>query len=107
MPKPDKHVFVCTQHRAPGHPRGSCGTKGCTDVMTEFMNEIQKRNLFETIGLTNTGCLGPCMLGASVLVYPDGIMYGEVKKEQVKTIVEKHLLGGEPVKELQVPTEVW
>lgn len=107
MPKPQKHVFVCTQNRPIGHPRGSCASSGCADVMNEFMIEIQTRNLFEQIGLTNTGCMGPCMLGPSVLVYPEGVMYGNVSKKDVKTIIEEHLLGGEPVTRLQVPAEVW
>jgi (2Fe-2S) ferredoxin len=107
MPRPEKHVFICTQNRPQGHPRGSCGAKGCADVMNEFMNEIQSRNLFEKIGLTNTGCMGPCMFGTSVLVYPEGIMYGNVTKEDVKTIIEEHLLGGKPVEALKVPPEVW
>ncbi len=107
MPRPDQHVFVCTQNRPQGHPRGSCGSSGCAAVMNEFMNEIQNRNLFEKIALTNTGCLGPCMMGPSVLVYPEGIMYGKVKPSDVKGIIEQHLLGGEPVAKLVVPKEVW
>ena len=107
MPRPEKHVFVCTQNRPQGHPRGSCGASGSADVMNEFINEIQARNLFEKIGLTNTGCMGPCMMGPSVLVYPEGVMYGPVTKEDVKTIIEQHLLGGTAVASLQVPAEVW
>jgi (2Fe-2S) ferredoxin len=75
--------------------------------MNEFMNEIQARNLFEKIGLTNTGCMGPCIMGPSVLVYPEGVMYGKLKKEDVKTIIEQHLIGGEPVASLVVSKEVW
>ncbi|MGZ5051835.1 MAG: (2Fe-2S) ferredoxin domain-containing protein [Methylobacter sp.] len=107
MPKPLKHVFVCTQNRPIGHPRGSCAVNGCAEVMNEFMNEIQSRNLFDKIALTNTGCMGPCSLGPSVLVYPDGVMYGRVGKDDVKTIIEQHLLGGTPVESLKVPAEVW
>jgi len=107
MPRPEKHVFVCTQNRPDGHPRGSCGAKGCADVMNEFMNQIQAQNLFDKIALTNTGCLGPCMMGPSVLVYPDGVMYGKLTKDDVKTIIEQHLLGGTPVESLLVPAEVW
>lgn len=107
MPRPEKHVFICTQNRPQGHPRGSCGAKGCADVMNEFMNEIQSRNLFEKICLTNTGCMGPCMSGTNVLVYPEGIMYGNVTKDDVKTIIDEHLLGGKPVDALKVPPEVW
>ena len=107
MPRPDKHVFICTQNRPQGHPRGSCSSKGCTDIMTEFMNEIQSRNLFEKIGLTNTGCMGPCMMGPSILVYPEGIMYGNLQKSDVKNIIEQHLLGNKPVTDLMVPAEIW
>ena len=107
MPKPEKHVFVCTQNRPQSHPRGSCGSNGCAEVMNEFMNEIQNRNLFDKIALTNTGCLGPCSFGASVLVYPEGIMYGKVTKDDVKTIIEKHLLANVPVEILKMPKEIW
>ena len=107
MPRPEKHVFVCTQTRPQGHPRGSCANSGCAEIMNEFLNEIQGRNLFEKIALTNTGCMGPCMMGPSVLVYPEGIMYGKLKNDDVKTIIDQHLLGGEPVASLMVSAEIW
>jgi (2Fe-2S) ferredoxin len=40
-------------------------------------------------------------------VYPEGVLYGRVKKTDVKTIIEQHLLGGEPVTDLRVPAEIW
>lgn len=107
MPKPQKHVFVCVQHRPDGHPRGSCSRHGCDEVMNTFLEEVQKRNLFDKIAVTNTGCLGPCAFGASVLVYPDGVMYGKVGKEDVAAIIDEHLLGNEPVERLKVPPFVW
>ena len=75
--------------------------------MNEFMNEIQSQNLFEKIALTTTGCMGPCMIGPRVLVYPEGVMYGTLKKEDVKTIIAQHLLGGTPVAELMVLADIW
>jgi (2Fe-2S) ferredoxin len=68
---------------------------------------MQKRNLFEKIALTSTGCLGPCTTGPNVLVYPEGVMYGKVTKGDVKTIIDGHLLGGAPVADLQVPKDIW
>jgi (2Fe-2S) ferredoxin len=47
------------------------------------------------------------MAGPSVLVYPEGVLYGRIKKTDVKTIVEQHLVGGTPVAELQVPADIW
>ncbi|MDD3517471.1 MAG: (2Fe-2S) ferredoxin domain-containing protein [Chromatiales bacterium] len=108
MPKPQKHVFVCVQGRPPGHPRGSCaGERGSPAVMEEFLNQVQIRNLFDRVQVTNTGCLGPCFNGASVLVYPDGVMYGGVTREDVNAIIDEHLLGGTPVERLLMPAEVW
>lgn len=107
MPKPLKHVFVCTQSRPPGHPRGSCQRQGCMSVMDEFIQEMQRRNLFAQIAVTNAGCLGPCQYGANVLIYPDGVMYGKVTREDVKIIIDEHLLGGQIIQHLCVPTEVW
>lgn len=107
MPKPNKHVFVCTQGRPQGHPRGSCVEKGCAAIMEAFINEITARQLFDSIAVTNTGCIGPCMFGPNVLVYPEGVMYGQVTPGDVAEIVEKHLLGDEQVERLKVPAEVW
>jgi len=45
------------------------------------------------IALTGCGCLGTCSSGPSVLVYPEGVMYGGVGKDDVATIIEEHLLA--------------
>jgi (2Fe-2S) ferredoxin len=107
MPQPSQHVFVCAQRRDPGHPRGSCFQNDCDEVMNAFLAEVQKRNLFDPVAVTNTGCLGPCGFGASVLVYPEGVMYGKVTKDDVPAIIDQHLLGGMPVERLKVPPFIW
>ncbi|MGB0684389.1 MAG: (2Fe-2S) ferredoxin domain-containing protein [Magnetovibrionaceae bacterium] len=107
MARPEKHVLVCVQGRPPGHPRGSCQATGSADLFAEFMGQMEKRQLWGRFAVTSTGCLGPCHLGASVLVYPEGIMYGQVKPEDVNEIFDKHLLEGEPIERLKVPADVW
>lgn len=107
MPKPESHVFVCTQGRPPGHPRGSCAEKNTGEVMEEFLWQVQSRNLFGKIQVTATGCLGPCPMGGTVLVYPEGVMYGQVGKADVAAIIDEHLLGGKPVERLKMPEDVW
>lgn len=107
MPRPTKHVFVCTQQRPPDHPRGSCAPQGGGEVFDAFLTELQRRNLFGGLQITATGCLGPCTAGPSVLVYPEGVMYGGVRKADVAEILERHLLGDEPLERLQVPAELW
>jgi (2Fe-2S) ferredoxin len=107
MPKPKKHVFVCTQNRGPGHPRGSCQQNNCGEIVDEFMLEFQQRDLHVNYALTFTGCIGPCGNGPSVLVYPEGIMYGKVTRQDVKAIIDEHLLGDQPVERLKMPADIW
>ena len=107
MPKPQKHVFVCSQSRPQGHPRGSCADKGCNEVLQTFWQELQSRNAFDEVAVTYSGCLGPCDQGPNVLVYPEGVLYGKVSKEDVKEIFDSHLLADEPVERLRVAGNIW
>jgi (2Fe-2S) ferredoxin len=76
-------------------------------VVDEFTKQWQQRQLFTQVAVTPTGCLGPCSIGPSVLVYPEGVMYGNVTKADVNEIFESHLIGGKPVERLIAPESVW
>lgn len=97
-----RHVFVCVQNRPAGHPRGSCQSKSSTNLYQEFSDEFTRRDIWGQVRLTLTGCLGPCAHGPSVLVYPDGVLYGGVGMEDVAPIVEEHLVQGQPVSRLAI-----
>ncbi|WP_428239431.1 (2Fe-2S) ferredoxin domain-containing protein [Gynuella sp.] len=107
MPKPVHHVFVCIQNRDPGHPRGSCSHASDSNLMELFGNAIAKRGQFGRIALSASSCIGPCHIGPSVLVYPEGILYAEVGADDVDSIVEQHLINGEILEHKQAPAEVW
>lgn len=108
MPKPRKHVLVCVQGRPPGHPRGSCQDRGCQAVYQKFSEEFQSRNLWASgYLLTNTGCLGPCHLGPTVIVYPEGRMYTGLTPDDVATLIDADLMFDQPVERLLAPAEVW
>jgi (2Fe-2S) ferredoxin len=107
MAHPTRHVFVCNQQRPPQHPRGSCAAKGASAVLQAFWAEQQKRNAFDTVAVTYSGCIGPCDGGSNVLVYPEGVLYQRVTPDDVSEIFEQHLLKGEPVARLQAAPGVW
>lgn len=107
MPRPERHVFVCVNDRPPTHPKGSCGARGGGDVLRAFAEELDRKMLRGRMALTATGCLGPCDQGANVLVYPEGVMYARVGRDDVAEIVEKHLVGGEPIARLLIPPGYW
>nr|VFJ62360.1 MAG: (2Fe-2S) ferredoxin [Candidatus Kentron sp. FM]VFJ77150.1 MAG: (2Fe-2S) ferredoxin [Candidatus Kentron sp. FM]VFK22604.1 MAG: (2Fe-2S) ferredoxin [Candidatus Kentron sp. FM] len=107
MPRPSKHVFICTRSRPADDPTGSCNHSGADEVVEEFMAQFQARNLWQDFVFTKTGCLGYCQFGPTVLVYPDGVLYGKVTKADVTAIIDEHLMAGKPVERLQVPADVW
>ncbi len=82
-----------------------CGGTGCTSsgslaVQKAFTENIEAFGLSEEVKLVQTGCFGLCALGPVVIVYPDGTFYSRVTPEDVKEIVEEHLLKGRIVERL-------
>ena len=82
-----------------------CGGTGCTSsgsqtLQKAFNESIEKFGLGEEVKLVQTGCFGLCALGPVVIIYPDGTFYSRVTPEDVKEIVEEHLLKGRIVERL-------
>ncbi len=69
--------------------------------MGVFSEQFEQKGLWGRFLLTSTGCIGACDAGPSVLVYPEGILYGKVTKEDVAAIIDEHLLGDKPVERLK------
>jgi (2Fe-2S) ferredoxin len=107
MPHPARHVFVCAQQRPPGHPRGSCAASGANALLQAFWGEQQKRQAYDTVAVTYSGCLGPCDGGPNVLVYPEGVLYQKVSPTDVAEIFDQHLEKGEPVGRLRASPATW
>jgi (2Fe-2S) ferredoxin len=106
MARPQYHLFICSTVRPPGHPRGSCGDRGCREVLDEFMFQQQQRQLPHVM-ITACGCLGPCGQGPNILIYPEGTFYGGVTRADVATIFEQHLVAGDVVERLKVAADLW
>ena len=82
-----------------------CGGTGCTSsgsqkINAEFEAQLKNYGLEDEIKLVQTGCFGLCALGPIVIIYPEGTFYSMVKPEDVKEIVEEHLLKGRVVTRL-------
>ena len=107
MPKPKFHILVCTNSRPPGHPKPSCGSAGSAGILMAFNMGLMERGIQPgEVLVTNSGCLGPCEQGPTVVVYPSGTWYTQVKEEQVAVILDEHIGKGTPAESLK-PDSVW
>lgn len=100
MAKFEKHIFVCTNQRAAGHPRGCCDPSGEGALHKRFKVALAKRGIKATVRANKSGCLDQCELGPTVVVYPEATWYGHVTEEDVDEIIDSHIIGGKPVERL-------
>lgn len=102
MVKPKYHIFVCSSSRINGQQKGFCLQKNSVEIISNFMEELEERELSGEVLVTNTGCLAICDKGPIVIVYPDNVWYGAVTPEDVEEIMDIHIEGGKVVERLAI-----
>lgn len=100
----DIHIFVCTNERK-GSEKRSCGELHGLDLVTEFKKQLKNCNVKIKTRANKSGCLGICDFGPTVVIYPEGTFYVNVNKEDVREIVESHLLYQRKVERLLLQKE--
>lgn len=93
-----KHVFICTNDK--DAPKKSCGSIHGMELVEAFKASIKEKGLQLDIRAQKSGCLDICAFGPSMVVYPEGVWYGNVQLSDVEEIVESHLVNNEPVDRL-------
>jgi (2Fe-2S) ferredoxin len=102
MPPPyERHVFVCTNRRPDGSPRGCCATKGGEELRLALKKEVDAQGI-KGVRINGAGCLDACERGAAVVVYPDNVWYEGVTPADVGQLVKEHLGQGQPVERLKL-----
>jgi len=97
------HVFVCTGK--------SCSARDSAEVLEAFERDLTERGLLfgreakgknprGSIIVTSCASVGFCSIGPAVMIYPDGVWYAQVRSEDVREIIDEHLLGGNVVNRL-------
>jgi NADH-quinone oxidoreductase subunit F len=73
---------------------------GARAVHEELIQEIKKKGLSGEVSVLETGSLGITGMGVVLVVYPEGLYYANVTKDDVAELVDEQLLKGRLVKRL-------
>jgi (2Fe-2S) ferredoxin len=95
------HVFFCTNRREDGGCCEDFGAQGLRDYAKE---KVKKLGLAAPGGvrINNAGCLNRCAEGPVIVVYPEGVWYTYVDREDIDEIIEQHLRNGRVVERLRL-----
>ena len=52
--------------------------------------------------VSQAGCLDQCEHGPVVVIYPEGVWYGNVTETDLDEIIQAHLIEGRPVERLRL-----
>ena len=95
----DKHVFVCLNERAPGHPRGCCKEKGAVQLRAYMKQQALEAGL-DGVRINQALCLDRCELGPNMVIYPEGTWYRFENEADIDEIIHTHLIQDERVDRL-------
>lgn len=88
-----RHILVCTGPRCGGE-------RGSGRVRSELRREFVRQAVPPDVKDTECICFGLCSYGPNVIIYPDGVVYGGVRPQDVAEIVREHIGRGRVVERL-------
>ncbi len=95
-----KHVFICTNDK--DAPKKCCGSQRGMELVDAFKASLTEKGLQKEIRAQKSGCLDVCAFGPGLVVYPEGVFYGNVTPADVEEIVNSHLVNDVPVERLKL-----
>ena len=101
-----RHIFMCTNVRPEGHPRGSCSARaaeaGGVEKLRGYMREKARQLGIENIRCNAAGCLDRCEFGPNMVIYPEGVWYRYESAQDLDEILETHIKNGGRVSRLML-----
>ncbi len=79
--------------------------RGASEVFSHLSQEIKSFGLEDEISLSMVADIGRSDAAPLVIVYPEAVVYGPVKPDDVRFLVEEHLYKGRIASKLQAPTK--
>ena len=89
-----KHILVCTTQK-----ERHCGSKGGEELFIAFKKGVNERKLNDVL-VSRTGCTHQHHCGPTVIIYPDGVWYKEVRIDDIDEILNEHVLNNKIIQRL-------
>lgn len=88
-----RHVFLCA------------GAKCCDPAVGEeawlhLKKRLPELGLDGVVARTKVHCLRLCAAGPVAVVYPEGVWYGHLRRDNLERVLQQHLVDGEVVRDL-------
>ncbi len=93
IPPQQRHVLACLGPR--------CTSRDAANLYIHLHKRLRDRGLWGSDGVNavQTGCLSPCNLGPTMVVYPESVWYCGLTEKAIDCIVDEHFGGGGVVEE--------
>ncbi|MGD2082577.1 MAG: (2Fe-2S) ferredoxin domain-containing protein [Chromatiales bacterium] len=102
MPYYRHHVFFCTNLREDGSQScDQCGARDARDYVKARVKELGIHGPGR-VRINTAGCLDRCAEGPVIVVYPEGVWYTYIDREDLDEIIEEHLRHGRVVERLRL-----
>jgi (2Fe-2S) ferredoxin len=109
MPHRDRYLFVCTNRREDGHPKGSCAQKGSEAIIKVLKESLLRVGGARAVRACASSCLDMCETGVSIVAEPEHVVYGGVTLADVEEIAvaakEGTVVGRLVVARIHAPSE--
>jgi len=81
-----KHVLACEDK--------DCARRGGKDALRELKAALREAGLRGEVLITRVNCFDQCGHAPVMVVYPEGVWYGEVDERGAREIAERHVASG-------------
>jgi (2Fe-2S) ferredoxin len=84
-----RQIYVCINNRHGESP--SCGHSGSEEIVEELRKAAKDLNLKGKLRVARSGCLDVCAFGPNMMIWPEGLWYMKVAKDDVPEIVKTYM----------------